>query len=252
MAEANELDYAAGGAAAEWWSWKIPIGAALMCIAIVGAQFLSRDFIDVGAAAMWMVGRGVPVTAVVAVLFLTAPPRGHRRRRSILAMIAAVAAIALLLALYLSTYVRPEMHRVVEVAIFLLTLLAGSGAYLHLARALHAAHRPLASAAFLVLALLILLNATLYMTRYGTQMGLLNAAWTYSIPGVGERVTPFAFVQDFLTRPQVEMRKNIEEPLRGAYVLVTVVTPIWCFALMIWLMSAGNLADSRNRPPPGP
>jgi hypothetical protein len=246
MAEWNQIDYAAvsGGT---WWSWKIPAGAILMSVAVVGAQFMTRDFTDVGVWAVWMVGSGVPTTAVAAVVLLTAPPRGQRR--SIFAMIVALAALAELLAFYLSGHLPEALHYAGQATIFLLALVAGAGAHLHLARALRAAHRPFAAAAFFALAMLILINATLFLTRYGLQMGLWNA-WTYTAPGVGERVTPFAFVQDFLTRPQVEMQKNIENPLRGAYMLVTIVTPLWCAALMIWLMARGG--NSSHCRPPGP
>jgi hypothetical protein len=181
---------------------------------------------------------------------LTAPARG--RRRSALAVIAAIGAIICLLVLYLSPYARGALDSVAQVTIVLSALLAGIGAYAHLARVLRAAHRPIASIAFVMLAALLMINAALFVTRYGVERGILGNAWSYTAPGVGERVTPFAFVQDFLIRPQVEMQKNLEEPLRGAYVLVTVITPLWCATLMIWLISAGSSADSRNRRTPGP
>ena len=225
-------------AAARWWSLKIAVGAALMCVAGVGAQFLTRDVADLGVWAMLAVGNGVPISAVLGLILLTAPPRGLRR--SALAVIVAIDAIVCLLALYLSPYARGTLDHVAEVTIFLSALLAGVGAYMHLALVLRAAHRPIASIAFVMLASLLAINAALFVARYGFDRGIIGNAWSYTVPGVGERVAPFAFVQDFLIRPRIEMQRNREAPLRGAYTLVTVVTPVWCVVLMIWLMAQGG------------
>jgi len=242
------LDYEHQPDVARWWSLKIAVGAVMMCVAAIGAQFTTRDVAELGPWAMRAVGYGTPASAVVGLVLLTAPPRGRRRSR--FAVIVAILAILVLLLLYLSPYLRDSADEVVRVTTLICALLAGVGAYIHLARVLRAAQRPVGAIAFVILALLLTLNATLFAVRYGWQRGVVANGWTYTVPGVGERVTPFAFVQDSLIRPEVEMRRNIEEPLRGAYVLVTVVTPLWCAALMIWLMPPRDRNSRRQSEPP--
>jgi hypothetical protein len=107
----------------------------------------------------------------------------------------------------------------------------------HLARLVARRRRRVAAAAFCLLAAMLIAGAVLCAARYGHTRGVVHNGWYYTAPGPGERVAPFGFALDWLIRPAVELEKFLASPQWAAYLLVTVMTPLLCVVLMVWLIA---------------
>jgi hypothetical protein len=228
-----------------WWRRKVVAGAMVMCVAAVAAQFSTKDFRDNPTTAQ-AAALTAPICGVVAIVLLTSPPAG---RRSVLGVVAPLAALVVL-----AGFVFPVDHRrerleaVVRTVMFVCTPLAGAATYLHLARLVADRRHRVAAAAFVLLAAMLVAGAVLYAMRYGHTRGVVHNGWYYTVPGPGERVAPFGFALDWLIRPGVELENFLESPQWAAYLIITVMTPLLCVALMIWLATwcASGSPDSRS------
>jgi hypothetical protein len=228
------------------WRVRIVVGGILMCAAAVGAQFSTKDFPD-HAWANRAVGLGVPLCGPVAIFLLTSPP-GPRGRRSILGIVAPLAAAVVVAGLLLPIDPRKErLEAVVRTIMFICTPLAGAATYLHLARLVWGRRHRVAAAAFGLLALLLVAGAVMYAARYGYRRGVIANVWHYTAPGPGERVGPFGFALDWLIRPEIELKKFLESPQWAAYLIVCVMTPVLCVTLMFWLVAWCASRDGRHR-----
>ena len=226
---------------------KITAGAALLCVAVVGAQFSTKDVVS--AWASYAIGSGVPLIATLGVVLVTSPPRG--RRRAVLAVVAALAAMVTMAILMLPLDRFPRLETAAHVTMFICTPLAGIATYLHLARQLRAARRPMVAALAMFPACLLIVAPMMCAAQYGFDRGVVGNVWYYTAPGVGERLAPAAFVIDWLVRPAVEWEQFRTDRLGAAYTLVTVATPLLVIALMLWLIAHGG-DFSPHRRPPGP
>ena len=218
-----------------------------MCVAAVGAQFSTKDFLG-NPWAMRAVGLGVPVIGLVAIFLLTSPLGGGRR--SILGIVAPLAAAVVVVGLLLPIHPRRErLEAVVHTIMFICTPLAGAATYLHLARLVRARRHRVAAAAFGLLAALLVAGAVLFATRYGYRRGVVANVWHYTAPGPGERVGPFGFALDWLIRPEIELKNFLESPQWATYLIVIVTTPALCVVLMVWLVGWCARGDARPAQP---
>src|SRR5688572_15840194 len=142
------------------WRAKVITGAILMCIAAVGAQFSTKDFLG-NVWAMRVVAITPPLSGLLAIFLLTSPPGGGGR--GILATIGPLAAAVVVAGFLVGVDPRRErLEAVVRTITFVCTPLAGVATYLHLARVVARRRHRVVAVMFGLLAALLVAGAILY------------------------------------------------------------------------------------------